>query len=53
MSYMGYYFYPDALESINDNAGVGKIRRPGWVRALVKVALVAGLLSLLLVLIAL
>jgi len=24
MSYMGYYFYPDALESIHDNVVVGK-----------------------------
>ena len=53
MSYMGYYFYPDALNSIDDNATVGKKRRPSWVRTLSKVALVVGLALVFLFLIAL
>lgn len=41
MSYMGYYFYPDAVASIDDNPDGGKKRPRGWKSALLILALVA------------
>jgi hypothetical protein len=34
MSYMGYYFYPDAMDSIDDKPDVPKKRRAGRAKAL-------------------
>jgi hypothetical protein len=48
MSYMGYYFYPDAMESIKDNPNGRKKRPAGRPKALSIVALAAGLSVLLL-----
>lgn len=42
MSYMGYYFLPDAIESINDNCDEKKQRRTGRTEVLSTVALVTG-----------
>ena len=53
MSYMGYYFYPDAMESIKDNPNGRKKRPAGRPKALSIVALAAGLFVLLLFFIAL
>ncbi len=48
MSYMGYYFYPDAMESIKDNRNGKKQRRSGRAKVLSIVALVTGVFFLLL-----
>jgi hypothetical protein len=45
MSYMGYYFYPEALESINNNLNVKK-RPPSWKRSLTIGALAVGVVFL-------
>jgi len=47
---MGYYFYPDAMESINDNRNEKKQRRTVRTKVLSTVALVTGVFSLLLLL---
>src|ERR1019366_1527834 len=53
MSYMGYYFYPDAMESINDNCNRNEKRRTRRTKVLSIVALVTGVFFLLLLLIVL
>jgi hypothetical protein len=53
MSYMGYYFYPDAVQSIDDDPSGGKKGRRGWLRVLFVLALIAALTLLILFLVAL
>jgi hypothetical protein len=53
MSYMGYYFYPDAMESINGNRDEKKRRGTGRRKVFSIVALVTGGFFLLLLLIVL
>lgn len=48
MSYMGYYFYPDAVASIKDSPYGGKPNRPRWFRNLLFIArLVLGTILVL------
>jgi hypothetical protein len=53
MSYMGYFFYPDAMESINDNRNTNEKRRTGRTQVRSIVAPVTGVSFLLLLLIVL
>jgi hypothetical protein len=48
MSYMGYYFYPDALDSIEDHPKGKKKRPAGRPKMRSIAALAAGLFILLL-----
>jgi hypothetical protein len=48
MSYMGYYFYPDAVASIKDSPNGAKPNRPRWFKILLFVARLAILTLLVL-----
>jgi hypothetical protein len=50
---MGYYFYPDAVASIEDNPNGGKKDRPRWLKVLLVVALAMAPIILILILISL
>jgi len=49
MSYMGYYFYPDAMESINDNRNGNEQHRTGRTKVFSIVAFVTGVFLFLLI----
>jgi hypothetical protein len=53
MSYMGYYFYPDAVESIKGDPHGGKKDRAGWLKPLLVLGSVTALALLISFLVAL
>lgn len=50
MSYMGYYFYPDAVASIEEDPNGSKKPRPRWLKVLLILALVVALPVVILIL---